>query len=119
MRKVKVNELSGLDLDRFVSKALWGNCRVVNGDNIGVIGTQYAYRSFNPSLNWADGGPIIERERITITPYYGSDLWCAGMNVPTGGDDYTELEESGSTPLEAGMRCFVHSKFGDEVEMSE
>jgi hypothetical protein len=61
------------------------------------------------STNWAQGGPIIERERISITHQVGR--WAAQT------DD--DLFAYGPTPLIAAMRCYVASKLGDEVEIPE
>ena len=64
---------------------------------------------YNPSTDWAQGGPIIEREEIEIT--LGSpDKWVASI----GGEK--EIE-TGPTPLIAAMRCYVASKLGEEVEV--
>ena len=46
---------------------------------------------YSPSTNWAQGGPIIEREMIDL------------MYV--------------AKPLIAAMRCYVASKLGEEVEI--
>jgi hypothetical protein len=59
------------------------------------------------STDWAQAGPIIERERIAV--------W--GDN-----DTYWEAEcgwtwAKGQTPLVAAMRAYVASKLGDEVEV--
>lgn len=58
---------------------------------------------------WMYGGPIIDREKISIRQW---------DNVP---DVHAYLPEgdwvSGPTPLIAAMRCFVMSKLGDEVEV--
>jgi hypothetical protein len=74
---------------------------------------------FEPTTNWSQGGPIIEREGIAIrkgTPLY----------FPTGnenGDYYKPLwlagKQHGPTPLIAATRCYVASKLGDEVEIPE
>jgi hypothetical protein len=71
-----------------------------------------------PSTNWAQGGPIIEREEIMICKD-GIDVWgamCGGMWHP---GDESSLEQGGyqgATPLIAAMRAYVASKFGEEVE---
>ena len=67
---------------------------------------------WNPSTNWAQGGPIIEREGITIARRgkYSYSAWGAVLN------DF-EFDEEGPTPLIAAMRCYVASKLGDEVEI--
>lgn len=68
---------------------------------------------FQPSTDWAQGGPIIEREKILL------DL--------VGPDDDQEWEgrvvgksmEYGPTPLVAAMRCYVGTKLGNEVDVPE
>lgn len=65
------------------------------------------------STNWAQGGPIIEREEIYLNPNNGNDLWFAETTIDGPRGEY------GPTPLIAAMRCFVASKLGDEVEIPE
>jgi hypothetical protein len=65
----------------------------------------------NYSTNWEQGGPIIERERVSIDAMYDSSLWTASA-IETKG-------YSGDTPLEAAMRCYVASKLGEEVEIPD
>ena len=65
--------------------------------------------TYNPSTNWAQGGPIIERERILIQPEICSNAWNAISMQGT--------EDYGPTPLIAAMRCYVASKLGDEIEV--
>lgn len=61
---------------------------------------------FCPSIWWQQGGPIIERERIETYFNAGANEWRAGI----------QFWKHGDTLLEAAMRAFVASKFGDEVE---
>jgi hypothetical protein len=61
--------------------------------------------------DWALGGPIIEREGITVRRYTDA-LWDASI----GRLDYVA---DGPTPLVAAMRCYVISKLGDEVEVPD
>jgi hypothetical protein len=65
------------------------------------------------STDWSQGGPIIEREFITIINAAGDDVWSA---YPIA-DDPVAHRKSGPTPLIAAMRCYVASKLGDEVEI--
>jgi hypothetical protein len=65
--------------------------------------------SYTPSTNWSQGGPIIEREGITLT--HQAFDWSAQT------DD--DLFAYGPTPLIAAMRCYVASKLGDDVEIPE
>jgi len=63
------------------------------------------------STDWAQGGPIIEREGISIRQVL-TDFWAA--EVEAG-----EYEHDGPTPLLAAMRCYVASKLGDDVDVPE
>lgn len=67
-------------------------------------------RNYHPTTNWAQGGPIIEREGITV----GSNLFGDGYIANKG-----DLDDYGPTPLVAAMRCFVQSKLGDEIEVPD
>lgn len=73
-------------------------------------GMQQSGIPYRPSADWAQGGPIIERERIEIVPHPNSETWVTGVNG---------VLHSGPTPLIAAMRCFVASKLGDEVDVPE
>jgi hypothetical protein len=75
------------------------------------VGGQY-----RPSTDWAQGGPIIEREKLTVGPCY-NNLWWAGR-CDVMDDDHTTGRD-GPTPLIAAMRCYVASKLGDEVDVPE
>ena len=65
--------------------------------------------AYTPSTNWAQGGPIIEREKIELE--YGGPEWWACIKAD---DDF-----SGPTPLIAAMRCYVASVLGNEVEIPQ
>jgi hypothetical protein len=63
------------------------------------------------STNWAQGGPIIEREMIELVPQSPA-LWDAlyrGQHIPN----------DGPTPLIAAMRCYAASKLGEKVDVPE
>lgn len=97
MKSIKVSELSGVALDWAVGKA--------EGLNDWLIPVNYCGK-------WEHGGPIIEREKIETT--YQSDVkWQAGK-YPTIDDLHC-----GSTPLIAAMRCYVASRLGNTVEISD
>ena len=66
------------------------------------------------STDWAQGGAIIERERISVC---ADDIepWCAFADSGTA-DDWLY---TGTTPLIAAMRCYVASKLGNDVEIPE
>jgi hypothetical protein len=59
------------------------------------------------STDWAQGGPIIEREKIELT-HDGFEWWAR---------IWADEDYEGPTPLVAAMRCYVASKLGDEVKL--
>jgi hypothetical protein len=65
--------------------------------------------TYNPSGDWMQGGPIIEREGISIEYAADPEKWCACIMA--------DQEVYGPTALIAAMRCYVASKLGDEVEI--
>jgi hypothetical protein len=70
--------------------------------------------TYTPSTDWAQGGPIIEREFICVSaPMHPSTAPWFAISDSTG------CKSSGPTPLIAAMRCYVASKLGDEVEIPE
>ena len=68
-------------------------------------------QEYKPSTDWAQGGPIIEREKIEI--FIRDEMWFAYSSLSLPQDFH------GSTPLEAAMRCYVASEFGDEVDVPD
>ena len=116
---MKTSELTGVALDWAVCFAekmipLEGMLRVMRDGKFAVQcdGESRVVR-YNPSTDWAQGGPIIERERITIDARQHGKLWFA-YSRKVNAD-----EIAGHTPLIAAMRCYVASKLGDEVEIPE
>lgn len=70
-------------------------------------------QSYQPSTDWSQGGPIIEREKICVSCPSTGDFWDARLHkFPP---EYTR----GLTPLIAAMRTYVASKLGDEVEIPQ
>jgi hypothetical protein len=68
----------------------------------------------NYSTDWAQGGPIIEREKLCVD--VGHDgVWLACIRQNYG--DLGEYMHAAGGPLIAAMRCYVASKLGDEVEI--
>jgi len=101
--KIKTSNLIGPALDWVVAYATYID------KGIGDFGRPF-------STNWAQGGPIIEREEIDLncyeSPKTGVGWWSAEI---TG----TQARAKAHTPLIAAMRCYVASKLGDEIEIPE
>jgi hypothetical protein len=111
--KVKVSELQGAALDWAVAKCEVGDEFLFNPDPYTPDENgQPAY--FTPSTNWAQGGPIIEREGISVA-MDDVEPWCGFIED----DETNTLLFSGPTPLIAAMRCYVASQMGAEIELPE
>ena len=72
----------------------------------------YYSSAYAPSTDWSQGGPIIEREKITVQPVVLPDGWMARTQKDNG-------VYEGPTPLIAAMRCYCASKLGDEVDVPD
>lgn len=74
------------------------------------------------SSNWTVGGPVIEREKISVSNPNGDLGWSATISFPkkpkrNGTPQWGHFWELGPTPLIAAMRCYVTSKLGDTVDI--
>ena len=103
--KIKTSELTGAALDYAVALALGKRPSMFIFSQTGALAQEHRY-----STNWSQGGPIIEREGIGVSPDTWLDWWVAQVK---GG----VYRDHGPTPLIAAMRCFVASKLGDEVDV--
>jgi len=74
---------------------------------------------FTPSIDWAQGGPIIEREGIQLSGW--ESRWEAKLywSKAAQGGPKRYWNMTGPNPLIAAMRCYVASKLGSEVEVPE
>ena len=66
------------------------------------------------STDWAQGGPILEREGIWVIERY-KGVWDAFKKIPWENRWKGVLVISGRTYLAAGMRCFIASRLGDKA----
>jgi len=113
---MNTSELTGAALDWAVAK-----CRGVGVwyDHLPRVlrKAQGNEGEYAPSDDWAQGGPIIEREfiELTTTNRSNAEIWEAIF--PGRGED--AVVQYAPTPLIAAMRCYVASKLGDEVEVPD
>lgn len=121
---MKTSELTGAALDWAVAKCEGLNIIGPDSDWIDALkGGQHYEKYGEPwaipsySTDWAQGGPIIEREGITIT-HMGED-WESPWKARKGDGHWQDKYNYGPTPLIAAMRCYVASKLGDEVDVPE
>ena len=107
---MKTADLEGAALDWAVAKCEgWV-------DKLGSVEVQVMMHcdDFKYSTNWQQGGPIIEREKIT-PQYMDRGYWRAWTEV----GEKAHKVAYGPTPLIAAMRCYVASKLGDGIEIPE
>ena len=138
---IKTSTLTGSQLDWAVAKCEGADFHHV-GNVLCVLWTEkfdVRLTDYNPSTNWAQGGPILEREFIATLSVETNPCerrWAANPNRVTqttfddggypmdfGGYPMLSVYESrchyGPTPLIAAMRCRVSSKLGNEVAIPE
>jgi hypothetical protein len=101
--KIKTSELTGAALDWAVAK-----CEGIYFENF----EEFEMYAGDYSTNWAQGGPIIDREKISVSPLH-LESWRSNVI----NEDLKSFWEDGPTPLIAAMRCYVASKLGDDVEI--
>ena len=135
---MRESELTGAALDWAVAKC----------EGIELIGGRYnrllvdghmsrgqeMMAPYKPSTDWAQGGPIIEREHIDLSAYsnhWEARLWAGWEDNQKNNPPHIaaakhrigrvtqSIVKHGETPLIAAMRCYVASKLGDEVEVPE
>lgn len=114
MMKIRVSEASGAVLDWLVENAdLRG--RLENTEQRASITNRNIRlrHEWSPSVNWAQGGPIIERHPIQVGLDYRTETFVAFSQNGVSQVSF------GPTPLIAAMRCYVASKLGDTVEVPE
>jgi len=108
--KIKTPELTGPALNWAVAKCE-DKEHLFAGHEVGRL---------HYTSNWAEGGPIIEREEIGIkrnAPCSDGRQWEASGSITAKGAGYHFAY--GPTPLIAAMRCYVASKLGDTVDIPD
>ena len=122
---MKTSELTGAALDWAVAESS-GTPIYRSGKTLSrmdVDGGIY----WQPSIDWSQGGPIIDREDIAMSSK-PDGLWAAyapkGTRSVQHGGQAVEVfnwyfKQEGYTPLVAAMRCYVASKLGDDVDVPE
>jgi hypothetical protein len=93
MKRIKTSNLTGSALDWAVGQA--------HGD-ADLVPVAY-------STDWAFGGLIIERERISVVAMPNGSWQSQGRDL--------RPHFHNPTPLIAAMRCYVASKLGDVIDV--
>lgn len=79
------------------------------GTELRILGANSSSLSYSPSTNWAQGGPIVERDIEELQREADGTFWAA---TPTH-------SARGATPLIAAMRCYVASRLCDKIDVPE
>ena len=119
MMKIKTSELIGSQLDWAVAK-----CEVIHS-NTSYVNTPEGklfinsplsppdrLAAYRPSTDWFQGGPIIESQRI-------GGYYCEGNLEWSQTTTCGRFCQEGPSKLIAGMRCYVASKLGDEIDIPD
>lgn len=107
---MNVAELEGYALDAAVAEAEghdWDMNLTLGGRTVLVAGMT---RNYSPSTEWWYGGPIIQRERISVVGEWDHKWWRAGLNAEMGSCERLDYSMYGATPLIAAMRAYVASR---------
>ena len=127
---MKTSELTGAALDWAVAKCMTGGelfqsgriARAVVLHSVGRTVAPYFVKdsgmmcAFEPSTDWAQGGPIIERIKGFQFKHWlesNRESQCQAEIHNYDGDWIA----FGPTPLIAAMRCYVASRLGDNVSI--
>lgn len=144
---MKTSELTGAPLDWAVAKA-----RGIQDDRIVLLGRvhfpeekvprqiarvfvrwlakehtppqlwEFCGQRYEPSADWSQGGPIIERERFRTVPNMSGGFTVSKKTMEMLDDDDFNIRwahGTGPTILVAAMRCYIASRLGEEVEIPE
>ena len=111
-----VARAAGLPQPRVDDGFCWVEEPACDGDPAGALEAAFA-----PSTDWSQGGPIIQSERIALSPRpVAPHEWRAtvpGDAQPATPDSPLNARgATGSTPLVAAMRAYVAAHFGATVE---
>ena len=114
--KSKTSELTGAALDWAVALIEFPDPYYEHDDRLVYVNGDDEFH-YTPSTDWAQGGPIIEREGMALH-MEDTHEWQAAMWWDDE-DSRGDILMVGPTPLIAAMRCYVASKLGDEVDVPE
>lgn len=142
MATVAAANLSRAALDWAVAQ-IEGESVVIRAGELFEPPAQFSEESaYNPSSNWEIGGAIVEREGIALRKSIKSGTWYAMAPADVGERLRVNWSEcaadnglrygpyslqgktrrkrfSGTTMLEAAMRCHVASRLGQDIEIPD
>ena len=116
--KVKTQDLIGTALDWAVAKCEGFNYELYEHNRKKWENGLYRPQHWQPSTNWAQGGPIIGAIKGFEFKHWleSKPDTCCEAHIHNYEGDWIQF---GPTPLIAAMRCLVSSELGDEVDIPE
>lgn len=121
LKQVNVSELSDKELDYAVYKA---EVTKLDARRREIVTMFFVYNKYNPSTNPNHAHDIIVRENITIGPQTVGDATLLLNSyyaiigfMPDSGEHL--YQQRGKTFLEAAMRVYVESVFGETVSLPD
>lgn len=119
--KIKTKDLAGAALDWAVAVALGMDPSITQFCDEDLC-VSWGFRvpefdgKYQPSTNWAQGGPLIEHFNIWLDgPICGVSIWSASV-MDTQLNEFSASHDC-ETPLIAICRAVVACKLGEEVEV--
>src|SRR5688500_17161120 len=123
---VKIDDLSGCDLDLAVARALGRKDALKSQLSPHIVlceptPTRAYWIEYSPTTKWFQGGPIIDSENINIESYFNRVTNRREYVAYVGENKYatTSLLSKGDSHLEASMKVFVKIKFGENIDIEE
>jgi hypothetical protein len=110
---MKTSELSGAALDWAVTKCEGYDHKVTSSE----------WGMWGWATDWAQGGPLIEREGIDVhrvnAEMWSAKLWANNSGMAKNPAQWFKhnIQTDGPTPLIAAMRCYVASQLGDTIDI--
>ena len=117
MKTIKIAEATPIQLDWLLAKIQnpgWWEDGYMDGDPLFALEMDDG-DTYSPTTYWAQGGPILETEGITVC--CENKEWTAYFRDNLFNEDGSEFFQKGETPLIAAMRCYVASKLGETAEI--
>lgn len=118
MTIVQVKDATGSVLDWMAAKACYPDEEI----NLSLGFPYLQFGRFNPTSDWRQGGPIIDREKIDLFTEKGTpESWMSSIARYQNGERLVgwRIHMYGPTPLIAVMRCYVASKLGEVVKVPQ
>lgn len=100
---------SAENLTPFIFGKICGTVEATIGSTPIIKNAKCVGHSYEPHMNWGQGGPLMEKYAVTLYPYLDGLGWYAHACNGRG----TRME--GPTPLLATMRSIIATKYGKDV----